>query len=382
MTDPLHILAVDPWYAGSHKDFLDGLCARSRHRIHPLTLPGRFWKWRQTGSGMVLAPRATAAFEDRPPDLIFASDFLHLPDFVALTRRGWAQVPTVLYFHENQLAYPNRADHRLDPAYPQANLSGAAVADRVWFNSPFHLEAFFDGLEQLITACPDVAPRHLIGEIRHKAEVMPLGVDLLGLKRAGLQRAGRPQGTQTEPSGPLVILWNHRWEHDKNPEELFHTLFELSDTGADFRLIVTGQRFSRAPEIFDRAHTRLARHIDHWGFVPDRDRYARLLARADLVVSLAHHDFFGVSVVEAMAMGAMPLLVNRVSYPDLVPEPFHHRCLVADRRQLLARLAELCRRPHTARELAPEQWVERFDWTTMGPRFDAAFERIRRPPSP
>jgi len=381
---PLNILALEPWYAGSHKDFLDGLVSHSSHHIIPHTLPGRFWKWRQTGSGMILAERALAdeRLRDTPPDLIFASDFLNLPDFLALTRQRWPNVPSVLYFHENQLAYPLQAEHKLDLAYAQANLSGAAVADAVWFNSPFHQEAFFDGLNLLLSACPDFAPKALVRAVRDKSQVMPLGVDL-----AGLQAAATPN-----KSGPLAILWNHRWEHDKNPQEVFDALYALSDAGYAFDLIVAGQRFSRAPTVFAEAEQRLSRHISHFGYLQDRAAYAELLARADVVVSLAHHDFFGVSVVEAMAMGCLPLLADRLNYRHLVPKHHHHECLVADGPELLAKLSTLCATPQLARAKVktdpspnhpannlvdrPPNWVAPFDWPVMAQGFDTGFCQI------
>ncbi|MBI5137709.1 MAG: DUF3524 domain-containing protein [Nitrospirae bacterium] len=371
----LGVLAVEPWHAGSHRDFLQGLCSRSRHRVTPVTLPGRFWKWRQTGSGMILARRALdlwratrgATGPHAAPDLILASDFLNLPDFLALTRHQWPGVPAVLYMHENQLCYPLAEGHVLDPAYPQANLSSAAAADQVWFNSPHHHDAFFEGLERLLAACPDFPPRHLAADIRAKSRVLPLGVDL-----AGLRQAAKP-----DKSGPLAILWNHRWEHDKNPEEAFDALFRLDGAGADFRLLVAGQRFGAAPGVFAQAKKRLAHRIDHWGYLDDRAAYAALLARADVVISLAHHDFFGVGVVEAMAMGALPLLANRLNYPHLVPAPHHATCLVADAGALLERLAALCADPAATRATAagPAGWVAGFDWAAMAPAFDQALDR-------
>ena len=43
---PLRILALEPYYGGSHRAFLDGLAARSRHAWTVLSMPARKWKWR------------------------------------------------------------------------------------------------------------------------------------------------------------------------------------------------------------------------------------------------------------------------------------------------------------------------------------------------
>jgi glycosyltransferase involved in cell wall biosynthesis len=362
---PRDVVAVEPWYSGSHRDFLDGLCAHSRHRIRTYTLPGRFWKWRQTGSGLVLGRKAAA---DAPPcDVVLASDFLHLPDFLALTRRVWPGVPAVLYFHENQLSYPLAEGHDLDRAYALANLSGAAAADAVWFNSAYHRRVFFADLEKLLGACPDFAPKGLLDAIGERAAVVPLGVDLAGLTL---------HLDPTARTGPLTLLWNHRWEHDKNPEGFFSACFRLAEAGVDFRLIVLGQAFARAPEVFAAAREQLGGRILHWGYVPGRDAYARLLSRADVVVSVARHDFFGVAVVEAMHAGCLPLLADRLNYPDLVPPEAHEQCLVADADALLARLKALARDPAPARTGVARGWAERHDWRHAVGAFDTGLEGL------
>ncbi|UCC45787.1 MAG: DUF3524 domain-containing protein, partial [Candidatus Zixiibacteriota bacterium] len=42
----MQILAVDPYYGGSHKAFLEGWSEVSRHQWRILSLPARKWKWR------------------------------------------------------------------------------------------------------------------------------------------------------------------------------------------------------------------------------------------------------------------------------------------------------------------------------------------------
>jgi glycosyltransferase involved in cell wall biosynthesis len=364
---PLDVLAVEPWNSGSHAAFLNGLMERSRHRVRSLTLPGRFWKWRQTGSGLGLGARAARGPR---PDLVFASDFLHLPDFLAVTRRAWPgpPVPAVLYFHENQLSYPLQEGHDLDRAYALANLSGAAAADAVWFNSAYHMESFLTDLDALLAACPDHAPAVLAYEIAQKSAIVPLGVDL-----EGLDAALDAQADPAPRTGPLTLLWNHRWEHDKNPEAFFGACDRLTAAGAEFRVIVLGQSFSASPAIFAEARERLGDRVLHWGFVPERAAYARLVARADVAVSLARHDFFGVAVVEAMHVGVLPLLANRLNYPDLVPPEAHARCLVADADDLVSRLTELAKDPRKARTGEARGWAARHDWRHAIQAFDAGF---------
>ena len=55
------------------------------------------------------------------------------------------------------------------------------------------------------------------------------------------------------------------------------------------------------------------------GFVEDLGQYRALLARADVVLSTALHDFQGLSILEATAAGCLPLVPDRLAYPEIFP---------------------------------------------------------------
>lgn len=59
MTRTLDVLAIEPYYSGSHKLWLDYCRQESGHTINLLTLPGRHWKWRMHGGSITLAYHKT-----------------------------------------------------------------------------------------------------------------------------------------------------------------------------------------------------------------------------------------------------------------------------------------------------------------------------------
>lgn len=322
----MRVLALEPWFGGSHRRFLDGLESHSRHDIRTVTMAARTWKWRMQGGAVTLAEKAREACADGwQPDVLFASGMTNLPAFLALTRDRLADVPAVLYFHENQLTYPLRDGAERDLTYAYINYLSALAADRVVFNSRFHEAEFFSALPDLLRRFPDYTHVGTLPVLRAKSSVLRLGLDLAGLD------AARPDAERQrvhEPGAP-VILWNHRWEYDKDPEAFFRVINRLDDSGVRFRLILAGQTFSEQPPAFERGFRRYAERVLHYGYAESFEDYARLLHRSDVVVSTSKHEFFGIAMLEAIYCGCHPLLPNRLTYPELIPETLHRPLLHA-----------------------------------------------------
>jgi glycosyltransferase involved in cell wall biosynthesis len=367
----MNILLVEPFFEGSHAAWAEGYQRFSRHRVSLLTLTGRFWKWRMHGGAVTLAQRFLAS--DLNPDLILASDMCDLGTFLALTRKRTAGIITALYFHENQLCYPWSPDDR-DPAagrdlhYGFINYSSALAADRLYFNSRYHMESFLGALPAFLAGFPDHRDRHRVEELRAKSTVLHLGLDLSGLDCHRPSRGDRNDG-------PPLVLWNHRWEYDKNPDEFFAVLEEIQDRGVAFRLAVLGRAYDDAPPVFARAGTTLGERLIHFGHVESREDYAGWLWRADLLPVTSNQDFFGASVAEAIHCGARPLLPRRLAYPELLPQRWHADCFYEDLAELAERLSvALLDPPNESLRRKLGDAVSHFDWARMAPAYDLEFE--------
>lgn len=362
----LNVLFLESFYGGSHRRFADGFAAHSKHRVTLYTMPPRFWKWRTRGA----APHfATEVEEPGRYDLIFATDLLNLAEL----RGIWpAPVPpALLYFHENQLLYPLSPGEKRDVQYGLTDMLSALAADQIVFNSETHRSAFFAELPEFLDRFPDYPLSARVPELQQKSSVLYPGIEpLREPETEGGAVSDRPFGT-----APLII-WNHRWEHDKNPEGFFRPLFRLAEKGLPFRVALLGERFRNAPEIFSEARDRLGERIVRYGYAEDREEYRRLLQEGDIVVSTAWQENFGLAVVEAIRSGCRPLLPKRLSYPELIPEQFHSEVLYESEEELQHRLQGLLESPKSIPLPALTHYAARFEWPRLIEHYDSLCEEL------
>lgn len=367
----LRVWALEPYFGGSHKQFLEGLRHYSEHEVELFTLPGRNWKWRMHGGALTLAACAREAMATGAPDVLLASDMLDVPSFLALVPAAVAQAPLMVYFHENQLTYPLPEGVERDLGYGMKNVVSALAADAVLFNSEYHRREFLSAAEALFCAMPDEIPVWALEEVRGKSRVLPVGCDLRRFdrerERASLDKARGRWGDFGK--GPL-ILWNQRWEYDKVPGDLFAALYALKAAGVDFRLAMAGPNEGTPTAEFLRAREELAGHIVQWGRLAEWTDYSSLLWSADVVVSTAIHEFFGIAVVEAIYCGCRPVLPRRLSYPEIIPVEAHEEVLYGEG-QLLTALGRALEQPKAWSEDWQRTWVARFDWAGLRNRYDA-----------
>jgi len=300
----MHILALDTYHGGSHKAFLDNWQKHSSHQWSVHTLPAHHWKWRMSHAPVTFNQQLQTNLSDNW-DLLFCTDMLNLAEFIGLAPKRIQALPRVIYFHENQLTYPSQnTDHR-DLHYAYINFTSALSADEVWFNSTWHKEDFLQALEHWLLRMPDHPPRQAINAITDKSRIHHPGIDSNCIKV-----------TDNKKNDCLTILWAARWEHDKNPECFFNALARLKQKNIPFKLNVIGSASNKIPDVFIQAEKDFSDHINAWGFIRDSQEYIRILQSSDVIVSTANHEFFGIAVMEAVAAGCIPVLPERLAYPE------------------------------------------------------------------
>jgi glycosyltransferase involved in cell wall biosynthesis len=353
----MRFLFLEPFYGGSHQDFARGLASHSQHEIHVVTLPARFWKWRMRGAALHFVRN----IEDLSAyDGIVASGLMSLSDFTALC--GVHRPPALVYFHESQLTYPLSSGERMDLQFGFTDITTALCADRVLFNSRFHFHRFFRCLPGFISRMPEFKPHWAVETIRRKAGVLHPGCNF----DAGFW------DPEPLPAGPPLVIWNHRWEFDKNPDAFYAALDRVDRMGIDFRLAVLGENYRSEPGAFKDARSRFGNKILQFGHVASKNEYFDWLKRGFVTVSTALQENFGIATVEAMRYGCLPLLPDRLVYPEILPKEFHGDFLYDDDDDLVNKLARLLRHPerYVVHRTVLSSMMARFAWSSVVDRYD------------
>ena len=310
----MRVLLLSAYEAVSHRYWAQSLMAQLDEVSWTLlSLPPRHFSWRIRGNPLswMLKEHDTLS---QSYEVVLVTSMVDLATLIGLFPH-LGRAKKIVYFHENQFAYPESSDQIPQVEAKMVNLYTALAADSVVFNSAYNRDSFIDGARVFLKKMPENLPAAKpLEALRERSQVLPVPIPDSSASR---------QHMAVQKTVPQRIVWNHRWEYDKNPDDFFAVLFALSDAGVAFELAVLGQRFREAPAIFDEAEQRLAKHIVAWGPQPE-EMYRELLDSAGIVVSTTWHEFQGLAIMEAAQRGALPLVPDRLCFPALYPSAYRY----------------------------------------------------------
>jgi len=308
------ILLLSGYDAASHRHWRN-ILEKNLTGYHwtQIALPDRHFYWRVRGNSL------SFAFEHR--DILNQNyDCLIVTSMVDLsTLRGLvpklANLPTLVYVHENQFAYPASTKGAENSNLIHAQLTSIYTllcGDSILFNSEYNKQTFFDGANKLLNKMPDLVPKDLLSNSLKESIVLPVPIENVFYFHSQSNLV-----TTKRANEKIQILWNHRWEFDKQPEVFFDALRKLKRESMGFKLNIIGQSFRKSPKCFKLAKIEFEKEIVNWGF-KERSDYLAILRQSDIVVSASLHDFQGLSMLEAIASGCLPIAPDRVAYPEYI----------------------------------------------------------------
>jgi glycosyltransferase involved in cell wall biosynthesis len=217
----MKILLLSPYDAMSHQYWhqrlrsdLDTLLLAE---VVLVTLPARYFSWRFRGNSLTLAhdERLKGKF-----DLVIATSMTDLAALLGMAP-NLSGVPVVLYFHENQFAYPDANEVR-QVERQVTSIYSAIAATSLVFNSNFNRDSFMQGAAVLLKKMPDGVPDGVVAQLQKKSRVISVPIDA-----ALFEPRADPNARD------LTLVWNHRWEYDKGLDELVALIHSYSASSGE-----------------------------------------------------------------------------------------------------------------------------------------------------
>lgn len=326
----MNICLIEGYASGSHLYFAECLKEELKRQyswdLSIVSTPGRHWRTRlQKGHGLLVEKlkEKLATKEIPSPELFIVTSLTDTAAFRGLLPRELSKVPIIQYMHENQMSYPlNPNNQGLETAkilqknvIPGYHLNQLLGSDLMVFNSDFHRRDFFEHLDGFLSDHGEKELKKKVHSLKSQAKVLPIGLPFPSRELTPFSKR------------PKRLLWNHRWEYDKNPEFFSSQIQKLLKENGDWQLSLLGENKEGHKSLvcFDELKAQFPDHITHFGHLKNRTEYYQAISECRLLPVTSHHDFLGLAIIEAMIFGVIPLLPKRLVYPELVPQELHHK---------------------------------------------------------
>ncbi len=90
----------------------------------------------------------------------------------------------------------------------------------------------------------------------------------------------------------------------------------MKEEGLQFRVALLGEFYDNCPQIIKDGLKILKDEIVVTGYMRNPE-YGSWMQAADILPVTSIHEFFGISVMEAIYCGCYPILPRRLTYPEL-----------------------------------------------------------------
>ena len=284
---------------------LETLIRFSRHRWTVLKLPPRRMERRLVAAAHWFGEQLSLHWVGRV-DLLFASDALNLADLYRFVP-ALSGKPSVAYFHLNHLPPDGEIAQETDDlpsatAAVIANISTAAAANELWFNSAFHQKCFLERATTFLEKHSQTFARSPLSDLPRKTRVMVPPTDM-----------HLPDRSETPQRDQRTLFVDTR---DADVQLLNDGLEELLRRNEEFKLYVSG------PDIG------LSKNLGH-ASVSDKDPGAMMEAMRSSAIAVSGRieANWDQPMMLALAAGCWPVVPASGVYLEIIPKPLSERCL-------------------------------------------------------
>ncbi len=274
-----------------------------------------------SGGMAALAPQVEEIVDKHAIDVLWVSSMGNLEQLVAFCPKV-ASLPIVLYMHEFQAAYPENPQQKGFDHLPLSliQMHSSFLAGQVWFNSDYLRHCFLRQTRDIYKKLP--TPKHPLGTEPEKlAQKCVTLYPPLSLDQAFDTNTANASNTCT-------IAWNHRWAFDKQPDQLFQLMEKARDDwDFPFCFVLAGMGGTNYLKRTKQQIPTMAPEQCKWVPELDWESYRTLLSASDFVLSTATQENFGLSVLEGLFHGALPIVPDAEVYPELYPDEVRYKSL-------------------------------------------------------
>jgi hypothetical protein len=172
----MKVLLLSAYDVASHRYWRNGLVSHlNTVDWQQLYLPPRHFNWRIRGNPLSWALSEQETLSQHY-DAIIATSMVDLATLKGLIP-NLANTPSIVYFHENQFAYPlgSHQQYRIEPQ--MVTLYNGLTADQLVFNSEYNRTTYLTGIEQLLAKMPDCVPKGIVDQLSSKSQLVPVPIE-------------------------------------------------------------------------------------------------------------------------------------------------------------------------------------------------------------
>lgn len=147
----------------------------------------------------------------------------------------------------------------------------------------------------------------------------------------GMLTGNEPYAPEATDKDKPVFIYNHRFQDYKDPQSTYFEVFDRLRPSYDFEVWATHTPGQRTKPY----------HFDRDMYAPDRNAYLNNIAVPAINTINSIHETFCISMTDSMALGHLPVVPRRVTFPEIFPEdyPFFFDT-VAEQRNMIAHILD------------------------------------------